>query len=217
MRTFKDPVSAWTHFIGFLVACVAAVVLVMLSAHDGPKAMVMAVYGATLVGLFLASSLYHFFDLGERGNRWLRRLDHSAIFMLIAGTYLPFLLHHLDGTWRLTMVSVVCGVAITGVVVKVLWIESPAWLGMTLYLGMGWMAVIPGYKIFPQLSSEALVWGVVGGLAYTVGAGVFAVQRPDPWPGRFGHHEIWHLFVLVGAACHYGFMTTLLDAPLPPF
>lgn len=215
-RIFKDPASAWTHFLGFLAAGVAAAVLVWLASSDGPKAVAMAIYGGTLVTLFLASSLYHFFDLGEHGNRWLRRLDHAAIFLLIAGTYVPPLLHLLDGAWRVTFLALVGAIAAAGVVVKLLWIDGPGWLGMSLYLGLGWVVLIPAPLILPQLSGGALAWLVGGGLAYTVGAMVYAREWPDPWPGRFGHHEIWHVFVLAGATAHYAFTWTLLDLPYPP-
>jgi len=212
---FKDPVSAWTHFGGFWAALVGAAALVALCAHDAYKATAMAVYGASLAGLFLASSVYHFLDLGEHGNRWLRRVDHAAIFLLIAGSYLPPLLHFLDGSWRLGMMAAVGGIALAGVLLKTLWIDSPAWLGMGLYLGLGWLIVVPAHRILPQLTPAQLGWLVAGGLAYTLGAVIYAVRRPDPWPGRFGHHEIWHLMVLLGAGCHYGFMLELVDAPLP--
>lgn len=213
---FKDPVSAWTHFVGFWAAVAAASVLVGLAAHDVVKATSMAIYGGALAGLFLASSVYHFFDLGERGNRWLRRLDHVAIFLLIAGTYVPILVHYLDGTWRVALLAVVGGLAAAGVILKLLWIDCPDWLGTGLYLGLGWLVVIPAHRILPQLSAGALAWLVVGGLAYTVGAVVFASRWPDPWPDRFGHHEIWHFFVLAGAGSHFAFVYSLLERPYTP-
>ena len=213
---FKDPVSAWTHFIGFWASVAVASVLVGLAAQDAVKATTMAIYGSTLAGLFLASSVYHFFDLGERGNRWLRRLDHAAIFLLIAGTYVPILVHLLDGTWRVVLLAAVGGIAVAGVILKLLWIDCPGWLGMSLYLGLGWMAVIPAHRILPQLSAGALAWLIGGGLAYTLGAFVFAKEWPDPWPDRFGHHEIWHLFVLAGAGAHCAFVYSLLERPYTP-
>ena len=217
IRIFKDPASAWTHFIGFWIALAAAVVLVWRVADEGPKAMGMAIYGGTLVLLFLASSLYHWFDIGERGNRWLRRLDHSAIFLLIAGTYVPPLLLLLDGVWRIALLSLVAGLAVAGALFKILWIDCPKWLGLTLYFGLSFVVVIPAYKILPQLSGGGLAWLVTGGLAYTLGAVVYARGWPDPWPNRFGHHEIWHLFVLAGAAAHFAFTYTLVDRPYIPF
>ncbi len=216
-RIFKDPVSSWTHFIGFWLALAAAAALVWRVADDSPKAAGMAVYGGTLVTVFLASSLYHWLDIGERGNRWLRRLDHSAIFLLIAGTYVPLLLHLLDGTWRIAILSLVLGLAAAGALLKMIWIDCPSWLGLALYFGLSAVVVVPAHKILPQLSGGALAWLVGGGLAYTLGAVVYARAWPDPWPGRFGHHEIWHLFVLAGAGAHYAFTCTLVDLPYAPF
>ena len=216
-RIFKDPISSWTHFLGFLAAIVAATVLVWRAGHDGTKATSMAIYGGTLVTLFLASSLYHFLDIGKRGNRWLKRLDHAAIFLLIAGTYVPPLLHLLDGTWRIAILSLVVGFAAVGAILKLVWIDSPGWLGMTMYFGLSFVVVVPAHIILPQLSGGALAWLIGGGAAYTLGALVYARGWPDPWPGRFGHHEIWHLFVLVGASAHYAFTYTFVDRPFPPF
>ncbi len=217
VRTFKDPASAWTHFLGFLAALVAVAILVQRAGLEGPKAAGMAIYGASLVGLFLASSLYHFFDIGERGNRWLRRIDHAAIFLLIGGTYVPVLLHLLDGTWRIALLATVVGLAVAGALVKLIWIDCPGWLGMILYLGLGWVVLVPAHRILPQLSAGALAWLVGGGVAYTLGAVVFSSRWPDPWPGRFGHHEVWHLFVLAGAGAHYVFTWSLLGRPYAPF
>jgi len=215
-RIFKDPVSSWTHFIGFWLALVAAAALVWRVADDGPKATGMAIYGATLIGVFLSSSLYHWLDIGEAGNRWLRRLDHSAIFLLIAGTYVPPLLLLLDGTWRITTLSLVVGLGAAGALLKLIWIDCPVWLGLVLYFGLSAVVVVPAHQILPQLSGGALAWLVGGGLAYTLGAVVYARAWPDPWPGRFGHHEIWHLFVLLGAGAHYAFTYTLVDLPYAP-
>lgn len=217
IRVFKDPVSSWTHFVSFWIALVGATALVWSVADDGPKAVGMAVYGGTLILLFLASSLYHWFDIGERGNRWLRRIDHAAIFLLIAGTYVPPLLHLLDGTWRIVFLALVIGFALAGALLKILWIDCPNWIGVTLYLGLGYIVVIPAPIIFPQLTTGAIAWLVGGGLAYTLGAVVYARHWPDPWPDRFGHHEIWHLFVMAGAAAHYVFTLGLIDHPYPPF
>ncbi len=217
MTTLKDPISALTHFAGFLLAAIGLGFLVSLTADDGPKQWVMAGYGSSLTALFLASATYHFFDLGERGNRWLQRIDHGAIFGLIAGTYAPALLHLLDGNWRIGMYAAVFGIATIGAVLKLLWIDCPQWLSLSLYLGLGWIAVIPARLIFPQLDGYQLSTLLVGGLAYTVGAVVFALERPNPWPRHFGHHEIWHLFVLAGAGAHYLFVLSFVNQDYPPF
>ena len=215
--TFKDPASAWTHFLGFIAAVFAVAGLLIAALPDTAKAVAMAIYGAATIGIFLASSTYHFFDLGEAGNRWLKRLDHSAIFLMIAGSYVPPVMHFLDGAWRIAMLSIIGAIALAGVALKLLWIDCPRWLGTGIYLAMGWLVVVPAHLILPQLEPSMLAWLVGGGLAYSVGALVYVFEWPDPWPEVFGHHEVWHLFVLAGAACHFVFMMQLLDVPVPPF
>jgi len=217
VRINKEPVSAYTHFAGFLLAVAGLVPLLALCDGDPAKIVGMALFGGTAALLFLASSAYHFLDLGERGNRWLRRLDHGAIFLLIAGTYISPLIHTLDGAWRISMIAVVGGLALAGVVFKLTWIGCPRWLSAGLYLALGWVIVVPGHLVLPRLPAAALVWVTLGGLAYTFGAVIYARKRPDPLPGRFGFHEVWHLFVLAGAASHYAFMVTLTGLPYPPF
>jgi hemolysin III len=213
----KDPWSAATHCIGFVAAIVGLVFLVVQSAHSTPKVTGMAIYGGSLVTLFGASTLFHFFDLGERGNRWLRRLDHSAIFLLIGGSYMPPIIHLLDGPMRIAMISVVGGLALFGVVVKLFWIDAPTWLSLSLYLALGWIVLVPIWWMIPRIAGGSFALLVGGGLVYTLGAAVYAKQWPDPWPSTFGHHEVWHLFVLGGATLHYCFMWSLLAAPVPAF
>ena len=218
IRFFKEPFSAGSHFFGFLLGIVGLVVLVVLSASDGPKVAGMSIYGGTLIALFLASSVYHFVDMGEQGNRWLRRIDHAAIFLFIAGSYVPPLIHLLGGTWRITMLALVGSLALIGCIVKTVWTSCPIWLSTLLYVGLGWLALIPAPLIVPQLTWPALAWLVGGGFAYTVGAVVYVRRWPDPWPTRgVGHHEIWHLLVLAGAASHFMFAVYLLDFVYPPF
>ena len=211
----KDPWSAVTHFAGFLAAVVGLVVLLAMSAGDPAKLVGIGIYGSSLALLFAASSAFHFLDVGPRGNRWLRRLDHAAIFLLIAGSYVPPLLHLLEGAWRVGMLVAIGVLALLGVVLKLVWLESPTWLSLGAYLGMGWIVVVPAHLILPQLSWPQLGLLVSGGLVYTAGAVVYSTERPDPWPGVFGHHEVWHLFVLCGAALHWGFMASLLGVAVP--
>lgn len=209
----KEPVNAWSHFLGFLAAIVGLVFLVVASAHHGPTVTGMAIYGGSLVLLFFASASYHFFDFGPRGNVWLRRFDHAAIFLLIAGTYVPILIVLLRGGWRVSMLSVVGGLAVLGVAFKMFWIRCPDWLSTSIYLLLGWLVVVPAYKILPQMSASQLALLGAGGLAYTVGAVVELRCWPDPWPDKLGSHGLWHFFVLAGAASHYFLVFDLIDGP----
>jgi hemolysin III len=216
-RIFKDPVSWATHFAGMLAALVGTIFLLAQSWQSPAKFLSMAIYGCSLVTLFGASAIYHFLDVGHRGNRWLQRLDHAAIFFLIAGSYVPAAMHLLDGGWRIAILSVVGSLAFLGMLFKVIWIDCPTWLGAGLYLGLGWLALIPMAEMLPRLDAVGLALLLSGGLAYTLGAVVFVREWPDPWPRVLGHHEIWHLFVLAGAAGHFGFAWHLLEMPVPAF
>lgn len=213
--TFKEPVNAWTHFVSCIVAVFASCYLLQASWGSGVKFWSMLFYSIGFVGVFFASSVYHFFDFGERWNKWLQRLDHSAIFVMIAGSYVPMLVHFLDGGWRTNMLIAVTAVATLGILFKTLWIEAPAWLGTSIYLAMGWMVVVAAPVMFPMLPTDVLFWLAAGGVAYSVGAVVYARKWPDLWPGQFGHHELWHLFVMAGAAAHYVAVFRVLPLPIP--
>ena len=217
VRYWKEPASALTHFVGFLAAIAGLIVLLIESPGGLAKTLTLSLYGASLTLLFLSSSTYHFFDLGERGNMWLRRLDHSAIFLLIAGTYLPAVMHTLVGGWRLGMLIALGALTLCGVLFKLTWFHCPRWLDALIYLAMGWSVVIPNTRMFSPLASQSVAWIVAGGLFYTVGALTYAIKRPDPWPDVFGFHEVWHMFVLAGAGCHFFFVYSLLDTPIAPF
>ncbi|MDF1665617.1 MAG: hemolysin III family protein [Planctomycetota bacterium] len=215
----KEPISFATHFAGFIAALVGGVFLTVLSAHDSAKATGMVVYTLCQASVFLASACYHYFDWGEKWNLFLQKLDHSAIFLMISGSYVPPMMHFLDGTWRVTMLITLGVLAIAGIIMKMVWMGAPRWLSVGIYLGLGWIIVIPGHIILPQLTElpALLAWVATGGVIYTVGAFVYLFQRPNPWPEIFGYHEVWHLFVLGGAAAHFMFVLYLCDIPCPIF
>jgi hemolysin III len=217
IQATKDPWSAATHLFGLVAAMAGFLLLVGHSSHDVVKQSGMAIYGASLIAVFLSSTVYHAFDIGHKGNQWLRRVDHVGIFLLIGGSYVPTLLHLLDGTWRLTMLSLVGAIAFIGITFRVAWIDCPPWLGVGIYLLFGWISLVPAGIILPQLSVAATSLLLGGAAAYTLGAFVFFRERPDPWPDVFGHHEVWHLFVLAGATAHFAYTWLLLDIPIPPF
>jgi hemolysin III len=138
-------------------------------------------------------------------ERWLRRLDHAAIFVLIAGSYRPSALIAMPprfSGWGWTLFGLVWGVAVAGLIFKLLWINAPRWLSTALYLAMGWLVVLAIVPVAKSLGVTNMSWLGLGGAFYTVGAVIYATKRPNPWPGVIGFHELWHLFVLAGWACH---------------
>lgn len=207
----KDPWSATTHFAGFIASLVGVPFLLVPAWGDGAVFTSMSIYGVALAGLFLASSLYHFFDFGVRGNHWLRRVDHAAIFLFIAACYVPISTLVLEGAFRVTMLSVVGVMGVGGALYKLLRFHAPMWADMTAYLSLGWLGVLMAPQVLSAMDGGGMALMYGGGVAYTVGAVVFIRERPDPWPDTFGHHEIWHLLVLAGATAHYFFIYKLLD------
>lgn len=212
---FKEPVNAITHLVGALFA-VAATVALLLVSDGSPRTVVsLAIYGVSSVLLFSASTLLHAVRAGTRLERWLRRLDHAAIFVLIAGSYTPIALIAMQPSfagWGWTLFGVVWGIALAGLVFKLLWIGAPRWLSTALYLAMGWLVVLAIVPVARSLGLTNMTWLGLGGAFYTVGAVIYGLKRPNPWPGVFGFHELWHLFVLAGWGCHLVMMFRVATA-----
>jgi hemolysin III len=166
----------------------------------------LSIYGATLILLYGASTLYHTLSLTERQLRALRRLDHIAIYFLIAGTYTPIALITLDSRLGWTLLATVWLIALAGVPFKLFYLDAPVWLSTSTYLLMGYLAMLAVIPLARAVHLGGLMWLLSGGIAYTVGAVIYSRRRPDPFPGVFGHHEIWHVLVLIGSACHFAFM-----------
>ncbi len=201
----REPVNGVSHLIGLVLACAGTILLLRL-ARGTAETVAFGIYGATLILLYGASTLYHTLHLPERPLRALRTLDHIAIYFLIAGTYTPLAVITLHGTLGWSLLSVVWLIAVAGIPFKLFFLDAPIWLSTATYLGMGYLALLAVVPIAQAVSLTGLVWLVAGGIAYTIGAVIYARQRPDPFPGRFGHHEIWHLLVIAGSACHFAFM-----------
>jgi hemolysin III len=202
---FKEPVSGFTHLAG-LVLAVLGVGWLSLRGGAGPGVLV---YGASLVALYAASSAYHLVPSGKRVARALRALDHLAIFFLVAGTCTPVLCHALEGTTRIAMLSAVWGAAALGIALRASWRRAPRALYTALYVAMGWMVVLRWTDLRRALPFEVVALIVAGGVVYTLGAVVYALRRPNPFPRVFGFHEIWHLFVLGGSALHFAAVAAL--------
>ncbi len=189
----------WAFFISLFLGAA------LIFAAKTPKAtLAVAIYAVSLSALLGTSALYHRVNW-KRPNvrRWMRRLDHSMIFFLIAGTYTPFALLVLNGPLADAILAVVWIGAIAGAIVEMVWIEHPKWVGALIYLALGWVAV----AAFPELWNSMGVPGTLllaaGGLLYTAGAVVYATQRPNPNPRVFGYHEVFHAFVILAAAAHF--------------
>lgn len=205
-RKFREPVNGLTHLVAAVAAAGGLALLLYLARHDGAKAAALALYGITLVLMFSASAAYHLAAAGPRGLLFLRKLDHSAIYLLIAGSYTPLCLHFFTGFWRSGMLAVIWALALIGIGVKIFVIRAPRWVTAGIYLLMGWLALAGIREIVATLPAGALTWLLLGGLFYTAGAVIYMLKAPNPWPGVFGFHEIWHLFVILGAFSHFVLM-----------
>ena len=194
----EEIANSVSHGVGLLAAMIAAPVLVLDAIQRGGAATVLgaAVFAATMVLLYLASTLYHALPQ-NKAKRVFRVLDHGAIFLLIAGTYTPFTLGVLRGTWGWTLLGLVWGLAVAGVVLKAVGRLRYPVLSTCLYLGMGWLVLIAVRPLWLHVPPAGLLWLLAGGIAYTAGVAFFAAQRV-----RYSHF-VWHLFVLAGTACHF--------------
>jgi hemolysin III len=199
----REPVNGLMHLGAAVTAAAGLIVLVYLAWGDTAKAAALALYGVTLVLLFSASAAYHLAVTGPRALVFLRKLDHSAIYLLIAGTYTPICLHYFTGFWRLGILGVIWSLALAGIAVKLLIIRAPRWVTAGIYLLMGWLAIAGIREIVAKLPTGALIWLLLGGLFFTGGAVIYMLKKPNPYPGVFGFHEIWHIFVILGAFSHY--------------
>jgi hemolysin III len=189
--------------LGALVATLPAVLALVVAADSRRAQVAAAVYGMSLVSVFLVSSAYHRLARSPRSQLLLRRADHATIYLLIAGSYTPIGVVAIGGPAGWALVAAAWAVAAVGVLLKVAWFHRASVVGAALYVGMGWMVVVAAPTLVRHVSRVELVLLVAGGLLYTGGALVLARRRPNPWPRVFGYHEVWHSFVILAAACHY--------------
>jgi hemolysin III len=191
------------HQWAFFVSLAAGALLVAI-APAGRATLATAIYALTVAGLFGVSAVYHRVNWAStRARRWMRRLDHSMIFCLIAGTYTPFALLVLEGTLATTILVGVWAGALAGIVLNLVWVEAPKWVTAAVYIALGWVAVIALPDLASQLGATAIALIGAGGILYTAGAVIYALRRPDPVPAVFGYHEIFHVLVIAAAALQY--------------
>ena len=209
-----DPVSAWTHGLWMLAAVPAGVVLVWKNRDDAGRLTAMLVFAVSLVVCFGSSAFYHAAPDGPLRDA-LHLLDYLGIYLLIAGTATPIAFIVLRGWWRRWLLVQIWALAVGGGVLRVT-VVVPPFVSTSIYVAMGWIGVVTYFELAHRLSHRALrpLWA--GGLCYTIGAVLESLRWPDPWPGVFGHHELFHLWVMAGAACHYYFMLAVLTPHRPP-
>lgn len=194
----EEVANSVTHGIGAALSVAALSVLVTLAAlqSDAWRVVSFSVYGATLILLYLASTLYHAIA-HDRAKRILRLFDHAAIFLLIAGTYTPFTLVTFRGVWGWTIFGLIWGLALFGIVFTLFFFDRYPIVSVGFYVGMGWLVVVAIKPLVTSLATGGLIWIIAGGLFYTLGV-VFYAWKKLPF-----HHAIWHLFVLGGSVCHF--------------
>lgn len=198
----KPRLRGWLHAVTSPVSLACAVVLVVL-APTGPATAAAAAFGVTSVLLFTTSAIYHRGRWSPRSERWLMRLDHATIFLLIAGSYTPFAVLALRGDTRVAVLAAVWSAAAAGVVFRIVWVSAPRWLYVPLYIGLGWAAGLVVPQLLHGAGAAAFVLVAVGGAAYTLGGVVYGFRRPNPSPRWFGFHEVFHALTVVGFVCQY--------------
>ncbi len=204
----KDPGSAITHFIGTVVAICAIAPLLIKAAHGVNSRYLgaFAIFILTMVSLYGASTIYHTFDISEKINVLLRKIDHAMIFVMIAGSYTPICLISLPKNVGIPLLITVWCITIIGTLFNIFWINCPRWLSSCIYIGMGWLAVFAFSSIIKSLSPAAFGWLLLGGIIYTVGGIIYALKLPLfkklNWK-NFGNHELFHCFVMLGSLCHF--------------
>ncbi|MFA5536866.1 MAG: hemolysin III family protein [Bacillota bacterium] len=199
----KEPVNALTHFSFFLAGIVGLVLLILYSRGSISKIVTMSIFGTSVIILYGASTLYHWLKTTPKREYILRKIDHGAIFVLIAGTYTPILYYGLEGAWRWVTLGVIWTAALVGVSLKIALRQMPRTLSTVFYVTLGWMAVIPFFKFIGVFPTGALTLLLAGGLVYTLGGIIYATKIFDFFPKRFGFHEVFHLFVMGGTLLHY--------------
>lgn len=202
-RNLREPVNSLTHWAGAVLALIGLIALLVVGWGTPAKIISLAVYGASLIFLFSASATYHSVNRKEKVLEVFRKVDHAAIYVLIAGTYTPFCVNAFTGFWQWGMLAIIWSLALIGIIVKVFYIRAPRWLNAGIYVLMGWLGIIGAGQIFTALPVWVITWLVAGGVIYTLGAVVYSTKIFNFVPGVFGFHEVWHIFVMLAAAAHF--------------
>ncbi|HWR12529.1 MAG TPA: hemolysin III family protein [Rectinemataceae bacterium] len=206
----REPFNSLSHLAGAALALPAVGCLLARGAGSFRGTLSIAVYGLSLLTLFMASGIYHASEASPIVLVRLRKFDHAAIYTLIAGTYTPFCLIAFSGFWRWGLLAIIWALALAGVVFTIFIIGLPRGVTAGIYVGMGWLSVFAAREFLAKLAPPTLWWLVAGGILYSLGAVVYATKKGDFFPGKFGFHEIWHIFVLLAAAAHFVSVASLV-------
>ena len=206
----EEAFSSISHFLGFILSIGGTFLLLEKGMGDISKIIVSLIYGLSTSFLFLASSLYHFFKKQENENSFWRRLDHTAIFFMIAGTYTPVCYLRLPGYWKWGIIITQWALVFGGIFFKFFYLNAPRYFSTTIYIVMGWVAIIVIKQLFIYMQEIELIFLILGGISYTIGAIFYAIKKPNLSSG-FGFHEIFHIFILLGALFHYLMIYSLIE------
>lgn len=202
-KKLREPVNSLTHWAGAILAVVGMIALLVIGWSTPAKIISLTIYGISLIAMFSASATYHMVQVKDKALEIFRKIDHSAIFLLIAGTYTPFCVNAFTGFWKWGMLTIIWSLAAIGIIVKVFYIGAPRWVNAGIYVLMGWMSVAAAGQMLSHLPAWVFTWMIIGGVIYTLGAIVYATKIFNFKPGVFGFHEVWHIFVLLAAAAHF--------------
>ncbi len=204
----REPANAYTHLAGVLLSILGLVLLLHRSVMYGHPVHVISftIFGSSMILLYLASTLYHMLPLSDRGIRFMRRIDHIMIYVMIAGTYTPITLIVLEGYLGWALFTIIWAVAVLGILFKLVWFNAPKWISLLIYLSMGWLALAVFPALWDVFSLSAILWIFLGGLAYPIGAVIYGFKWPNPSPVHFNFHAIWHIMVMIGSFCFFWLM-----------
>lgn len=207
----KPRLRGVIHTYGAVIAAVAGIPLVTAGFLESAAAgLALLVYAITVIGVFGVSAAYHRGPWSDATRIWMKRADHSMIFVFIAGSYTPIAVIALPGSVASVVLAIVWAGALAGVALKLLWPHAPRWVGVPLYIALGWVVIVVAGDLVRGAGWAAAILLIIGGVLYSGGAVLYASRWPNPWPGAFGHHEFFHAATVIAAACHYAAMWLVL-------
>ena len=203
LKKLREPINSLTHWCGTVLALIGLIALLIVVRGTPVKIISLFIYGISLILLFSASATYHMVRVKEKTLEIFRKVDHAAIYLLIAGTYTPFCLNAFSSFWKWGLLSIIWSLALIGIIVKIFYIRAPRGLNAGIYLVMGWLCLAASGQMLAVLPVWVIGWLIAGGIIYTLGAVVYITKVFNFIPGVFGFHEVWHIFVMLAAAAHF--------------